>query len=247
MDKDCQCSPSNSLQENLLACQECKRVHAKCLGLGYVPPDRILDNVWIGGIASSINEAELSKLGIDRVMIVMEKCCLNLFEPVEYLHVPVATEGGDIGPHLNNMADFIHEANTGVLIFDSGGSKRSGAGVAAYMIKYKDCSVEEARRHIEKQRSCVFFPRNYKAKLADFFNSLKAVKKSPIKKKAANSKEKKAKILKRSKQITDANKDDIKAQGIESHEKEDKPEEFPASSKKRLCPPKHTVLRCIMQ
>lgn len=246
MDKSCQCSPSNSLRENLLVCQKCKRARDKRLSLGYVPPDRILDNVWIGGIASSINEAELSKLGIDRVVIVMEECCLNLFESVKYLQAPVAAEGGDIGPHLNNMADFINGANTGALIFDSGGSKRSGAAVAAYMIKYKDCSVEEACRHIEQQRSCVFFPKNYKAKLTDFFNSLKAVKECPIKETAAGSKERMGKVLRRSKGVVGTNRDTIRARGIESPEEEDKPEKFPASSKKRLCPPKHTVLHYII-
>jgi len=174
MDKKCQCDISNSLQQNLSICQTCNRARNDNLNKGFVPPDHILDNIWIGGVSSSIDKEELLKLGINKVMIIMEECCLELFEDFEYSTIPISTEG-DIAPHLHSMADFINGGKSGVLIFDNGGSKRSGAGVAAYMIKYKDYLVEEACEYIDKQRNCVFFPMDYREKLNNFYNSLKAV------------------------------------------------------------------------
>ena len=161
----CSCIPSNSLNENLSICEECNQRYKALFSLAYTEPDCVFEHNWIGSISSSINEEMMHKHEIKRVIIASHECCMNFFSTIKYDWIRIPENEDHIFYYLNPLADTINKDSSGTLIIDTKGSKRSGAALAAYMIKYKNYTANEACQYITKERGSAFFPAEYETEL----------------------------------------------------------------------------------
>eukprot|EP01022_Parablepharisma_sp_SALTPOND_P015906 TRINITY_DN2282_c0_g1_i1.p3 TRINITY_DN2282_c0_g1~~TRINITY_DN2282_c0_g1_i1.p3 ORF type:complete len:388 (-),score=52.13 TRINITY_DN2282_c0_g1_i1:1287-2450(-) len=169
----CVCDPSNPTEQNVAICAYCQQVRERYLRMGYVAPDHIFGNIWLGGIASSTNSTKLEELGIDRILITIPGCCLKFFpRSFDYLQVPMDPDFPGILPYLDTMADFISEAKIGILVHDTGGAKRSGLAIVAYLMKYQNFSLREACELVAERRKTVHIPPGYQTQLQEFVRIL---------------------------------------------------------------------------
>jgi len=165
----CVCSPQNTTEQNLSICISCRKSQEHILQMGFVPPDHVCPNIFIGGLASAINKHELKTRNIDRILIVTPGCCLKLFSrDFEYLQIPLESDAIEILPYLETMSDFISGAKSGVLVHDVGGSKRSAAAIIAYLEKQQLMSYENASKMVFDSRAAVYIPPIYEAQLREF-------------------------------------------------------------------------------
>ena len=176
----CTCDPTNQTVQNLEICQRCRDQRDQYLEMGFVEPDYIDKNVWIGGLASATDEVALKARNINRILILLPGCCLKLF-PNSFIYKQVPLEDSpdaNILPYLDEICRFLADAHQdGVLVHCTGGSQRSGAAVTAFLMKSYGISVENALNIVRTRRDCVYLSENLKEQLRAFVGRRESVQK----------------------------------------------------------------------
>ena len=156
----CCCLSSNTRNTNLKACTFCRGNTFYCLKLKFVSPLLIMENVWIGGITSAIDEGELKRLNISNVVILSSECCLEFFNDFKYSRVEIGIDKVKL-EDLDTVADLVNKAKSGVLVHDIGNGNRSALGVIAYLIKHKQYSLKNALEVINRKKGIIYMPKDY--------------------------------------------------------------------------------------
>ena len=120
---------------------------------------QIIDNLWVGDIRSPCNKKSLKEHNI--TMIISAVYGATAHHPFDFNYEKANLRDMDdedivseIERLLPEIRKSILEGNS-ILIHCMLGASRSATIAAAYLIKYKNMSVEEAIRFMKEKRSCV--------------------------------------------------------------------------------------------
>tara|TARA_Y100000385_G_C12614420_1_gene434335 strand:- start:9 stop:506 length:498 start_codon:yes stop_codon:yes gene_type:complete len=125
--------------------------------------DKITDNILLGNYKSTSRD-NIKNSGIDVVI----NCSPNLPFNNKLLHNYRIAVNDDLTNKANldlfeniiNILPIIHnhvKQNHKILIHCKAGMQRSAAVTAAYLMKYHDLSIEEAKKFIQEKRPIAFF------------------------------------------------------------------------------------------
>ena len=125
--------------------------------------DKITDNILLGNYKST-GKDNIKNSGIDVVI----NCSPNLPFHNKLLHNYRISVNDDLTNKANldlfeniiNILPIIHnhvKQNHKILIHCKAGMQRSAAVTAAYLMKYHDLSIEEAKKFIQEKRPIAFF------------------------------------------------------------------------------------------
>jgi len=133
---------------------------------------QIIDNLWLGSITSSCNREELKKRNINTIIsAVLGASAIYPFD-FNYKKSKLRdTEYEDILGEIEEKLPIIHEKltnNEGVLVHCICGISRSTTTVAAYLIKYKNMSLDETIEFIKSKRSQIDPNKGYMSQLEEF-------------------------------------------------------------------------------
>ena len=120
--------------------------------------NQIIDNLWLGGIPSAVCDREsLQKRNIELVILAVYGSIAMYPFDFKYLRSNLKdVDDEDILHEIKRLIPEIHKYitnNKGVLVSCVKGRSRSSSVVIAYLIKYKDMTIEEAIYFIINKRS----------------------------------------------------------------------------------------------
>jgi len=127
--------------------------------MGLAPHDQVEGNLWIGGLPSAANRKTLERMGATHVLTVSQYGEQARFHPsaFEYQIINIHDYPSvDLLPHLGAAADFIAGAvgaNGTVYVHCNVGRSRSAACLAAYYVKHRGLTPDEALALIRKVRA----------------------------------------------------------------------------------------------
>ncbi len=150
--------------------------------------NKICSNIYLGNYKSAKNKELFVKKGIKAVL----NCTKDIDIPnyfinhnVEYMRIPVDDSLKQVDINLMTRflpaaVEFIHKhaviQRQPVLVHCVAGRERSCIAIAAYLVKYKNLSPEEAYVFILKKRPEAFFfgkSINFDKSLEEYYNSIK--------------------------------------------------------------------------
>mmetsp|Transcript_84840 Transcript_84840/g.230331 ORF Transcript_84840/g.230331 Transcript_84840/m.230331 type:complete len:198 (-) Transcript_84840:254-847(-) len=123
--------------------------------LKFKAPDHIVDNIYLGGEAATLDRDWLLGHNIDRVLTLA--CHMHHLEHhsgIQYLQIDVDDDPSEaLRPHLNAAFEFIRlNPATNVLVHCVSGISRSGATVVAYVMESKGLSYEASLELVRFKR-----------------------------------------------------------------------------------------------
>ena len=132
----------------------------------------IIENLWLGAVSSSCNREMLHENGIETVVSAILGSSAAYPFDFNYERSKLRdVEDEDIKKEFYRLLPIIHSElinNKGVLVHCIFGRSRSASIVAAYLIKYKNMTTEEAIRFIKNKRSQVSPNKSYIRQLKEF-------------------------------------------------------------------------------
>ena len=132
----------------------------------------ILNNLWLGAVSSSCNREMLHENGIETVVSAILGSSAAYPFDFNYERSKLRdVEDEDIKSEFYRLLPIIHTEllnNKGVLVHCIFGKSRSASIVAAYLIKYKKMTTEEALRFIKSKRAQVSPNQSYIRQLKEF-------------------------------------------------------------------------------
>ena len=120
--------------------------------------DKIEEHIWIGGINTASQLPLLQDMGITHVLAVTQYGEQARFHADSFTYHIINIHdyrSSHLLPHLHAAADFIHgalEAKGTVYIHCNVGRSRSATTLAAYLMKYRGKTVEEALAYMRVHR-----------------------------------------------------------------------------------------------
>ena len=137
--------------------------------------DQITDHVWLGNYESSVQIDNLKKLGIKKILTIMDYTPPSYKEDDKFIHkiisiadIPVV----NIIKYFGECIKFI-DGEEKVLVHCMAGVSRSASIVIAYIMWKEKKSFQEALEFTSKKRSCVFPNDGFKDQLKMFEKLLK--------------------------------------------------------------------------
>lgn len=134
--------------------------------------NQIIDNLWLGGISSTCNRDSLQERNIQLIITAVLGSSATYPYDFKYSRSKLKDiEGEDILPEIERLLPEIHEElseNRGVLVSCVKGRSRSCTIVAAYLVKYKNMTADEAIKFIRDKRSQIDPNVSYLNSLAQF-------------------------------------------------------------------------------
>ena len=138
--------------------------------------NEIVDNLYVGDIASAYNKGELKKLGITHVLTAILGVDPIFPNDFIYKNVPIRDIPGEhIDLHFSKSNNFISKAIAGggkVFVHCICGVSRSATLVAAYLMYQNGLTCDEAINLLQERRSCVKPNDGFRDQLQDFQNTL---------------------------------------------------------------------------
>ena len=132
----------------------------------------ILNNLWLGAVSSSCNREMLHENGIETVVSAILGSSAAYPFDFNYERSKLRdVEDEDIKSEFYRLLPIIHTEllnNKGMLVHCIFGKSRSASIVAAYLIKYKKMTTEEALRFIKSKRAQVSPNQSYIRQLKEF-------------------------------------------------------------------------------
>jgi len=128
---------------------------------------KIVDNFYLGN-------QDATQI-IKKVDLIISIGCnsKHVSNHVEHMKISIRDKDtSDITPFLDPICDTINahlSKNRKVLIHCKAGMNRSPAFVIAYLIKYNDMSLEQAKNHIQKIRK-IHYKQNFMEQITKHFN-----------------------------------------------------------------------------
>lgn len=123
--------------------------------------DEIIPRLFLGNYQASLDKNFLEKNNIKYIIRVIPEFHNLMFYNVKYIHVPMKDDlicGYQLDGLFNFISDLIYNilvnTNSSILIHCKKGHHRSANMVAAFLIKYRGYSFNEAFNHINKIRPC---------------------------------------------------------------------------------------------
>lgn len=133
---------------------------------------KILDNLWLGAIQSSCNRDELKAKNIETVVTAVYGASAAYPYDFNYERAKLRdVEDENILEYFETLLPKIHNElinNRGVLVHCIYGRSRSTSIVAAYLIKYKKMTTEEALKFIKEKRTQIDPNPSYLSQLKEF-------------------------------------------------------------------------------
>lgn len=121
--------------------------------------NQIIDNLWLGAISSSCNRQALHDHKIEVIISAFLGSVAEFPYDFDYERAKLRdVEDEDILSHLETLLPIIHRnlmEGKGVLCFCQMGRSRSASIVAAYLIRYKKMTTDEALQFIKSKRTQV--------------------------------------------------------------------------------------------
>lgn len=129
------------------------------------PPRQVLDRVWIGGHSTATNESFMRENNIGLIINCTRHVPSPFRDDIPTYRIPI-DDHPEWKPlfqqHLDAVTRQIHHTLTNthdsVLVHCHAGVSRSATVVAAYLIKYRDLSVDEAIGTIRARKPETFQP-----------------------------------------------------------------------------------------
>ena len=119
--------------------------------------NQIIDNLWLGGCSSVCNRKSLKERNIEYIIIAVRGASASYPFDFKYDKANLNdVEGENILPEIEKLLPTIHEYLTeerAILVSCIYGRSRSCSIVAAYLIKYKGMTTDEAIDFIKDKRS----------------------------------------------------------------------------------------------
>lgn len=119
--------------------------------------NQIIENLWLGAIQSSCNREELEKRNIDTIVSAILGASATFPYDFKYERAKLRdVEDENIVDEIRRLLPEIHKSiclQKGVLVHCIWGKSRSTTIVAAYLMKYRSMSVDEALKFIKEKRS----------------------------------------------------------------------------------------------
>jgi hypothetical protein len=119
--------------------------------------NQIIDNLWLGSISSACNREALHEYKIETIISAILGSSASFPFDFNYERAKLRdVEDEDILSDLKRLLPIIHSEllqSKGVLIHCMHGKSRSCTIVAAYLMKYKHMSVDEAINFIKSKRT----------------------------------------------------------------------------------------------
>ena len=117
----------------------------------------IIEHLWLGGISSVCNRESLHERNIDLIITAVYGSSANFPYDFKYSRANLKDiENEDILPEIERLIPEIHKVlseNKGVLVSCIKGRSRSCTIVAAYLMKYKGMTSDQALEFIKSKRS----------------------------------------------------------------------------------------------
>ena len=139
-------------------------------GFTEIDMDKITNNIWIGNIASAKNIDNLKRLGIQKVLSVMENNApkYRWEDNITQGIVKVAdSPDQNVIKYLGNCIKFIN-GDENVLVHCMGGSSRSPTFVIAYIMWKYMLSYKDAFEFVNRKRPFIFPNSGFKQQLKMF-------------------------------------------------------------------------------
>eukprot|EP01022_Parablepharisma_sp_SALTPOND_P001426 TRINITY_DN106356_c0_g1_i1.p1 TRINITY_DN106356_c0_g1~~TRINITY_DN106356_c0_g1_i1.p1 ORF type:complete len:425 (-),score=18.78 TRINITY_DN106356_c0_g1_i1:880-2154(-) len=147
------CYDAQELNEADLPIEERKKITV------FEAPDQIDSHLWLGSCFSDVSLTYLRKKGIGAIVLVCSEGILRWPDEMEYYRIQVEdTLKGNLTPFFLEAIEFIRshiEKNQGVLLRCAAGVSRSASVVAAYLMKVKQLTRDEAIEYIKRSRPMV--------------------------------------------------------------------------------------------
>jgi Dual specificity phosphatase, catalytic domain len=138
---------------------------------------KILDNLWLGSITSSCNREALHENKIETIISAILGSTASFPFDFNYDRAKLRdVQDEDILCDIKRLLPIIHnEINNerGVLIHCIHGKSRSTTIVAAYLIKYKNMTTDEALEFIKNKRSQIDPNPGYIRQLREFEDEIR--------------------------------------------------------------------------
>ena len=120
---------------------------------------KIIDNLWLGGITSTCNKEELMERNIQLIVTAVYGASANFPYDFEYERANLKDiESEDILEEIERVLPEIHNAlqeGKGVLVSCIQGRSRSASFVIAYLMRYRDMTLDAALKFVKDRRSQV--------------------------------------------------------------------------------------------
>ena len=119
----------------------------------------VLDGLWLGDIRSCSNADNLKERNIEVIISCYLGCSANFPFDFKYEKADLRdTEDENILDDIKRLVPEIHKyltENSAVLVHCMAGRSRSTSLVAAYLMRYKNMTRDEALEFIKDKRSCI--------------------------------------------------------------------------------------------
>jgi len=134
--------------------------------------NKIIENLWLGAVSSSCNREMLHENGIETVVSAILGGSAAYPFDFHYERSKLRdVEDEDIKSEFYRLLPIIHTElinHKGVLVHCVHGKSRSVSIVAAYLIKYKNMTTEEALSFIKNKRTQIAPNESYIRQLKEF-------------------------------------------------------------------------------
>ena len=140
--------------------------------LSYIDePVKIIENIYLGHLLNASNYNKLKELNIDSIVNVTCELSNYYENDFHYYNILIKDElDSCFDNEIENCISFIHEKvtnNKNVLVHCSQGRSRSVTIIAAYLMKYKNLSFEQAYNYIKSKKQIINMNTNFKQILKD--------------------------------------------------------------------------------
>ena len=141
---------------------------------------QIIDNLWLGAISSSCNREALHEHKIEVIISAFLGSVAEFPYDFDYERAKLRdVEDEDIISHFEALLPIIHKnilENKALLIHCQLGRSRSASIVAAYLIRYRGMTTEEALQFIKNKRTQINPNKGYIEQLHTFESQCKKIK-----------------------------------------------------------------------
>lgn len=141
-------------------------------------PIQIIDNLYIGSIGAANNKDELLKCGITHILTAAMNIKCLFEDTFKYLKINVLdSPSNDIKQYFSITNTFINEAileKGSVFVHCHAGISRSSSFIIAYLIEYKQMSLNEALDICKKKRSKINPNEGFLKQLREFETEIRS-------------------------------------------------------------------------
>ena len=145
---------------------------------GSFEADKILDDIYLGGIDSVYDKDELKKLGIKNIISVIAGFEPPYPENFNYLVLnALDTVNTDLKEYFETTNNFIDDAldnDEKILIHCMAGRSRSVTVLAAYIMKITGMNVKNTLKSIKKKRSIIEPNEYFVSQLEEYYKELRS-------------------------------------------------------------------------